>query len=53
MTTKPRTIMASAMAVEALGIMRRNSITQLIVLNEEGRYAGFVHLHDLIREGLI
>jgi arabinose-5-phosphate isomerase len=53
MTAGPKTITASAMAVEALDMMRRNSITQLIVLNEAGQYVGFVHLHDLIREGLI
>ncbi|MCB0558219.1 MAG: CBS domain-containing protein, partial [Phaeodactylibacter sp.] len=38
---------------KALQMMRQNSITQLIVVNEQGQYRGFVHLHDLIREGLI
>jgi arabinose-5-phosphate isomerase len=32
--------------------MRRNQITQLIV-EEKGQYSGVIHLHDLIREGLL
>lgn len=53
MTPAPKTIQADAMAVKALQLMRSSSITQLIVVKESGEYAGFVHLHDLIREGLI
>ncbi|MCB9036917.1 MAG: KpsF/GutQ family sugar-phosphate isomerase [Lewinellaceae bacterium] len=53
MGTTPKVINEDDMAVEALQMMRKNSITQLIVINEQGRYLGFVHLHDLIREGLI
>ena len=52
MTRNPRTIDASSLAVNALDIMRKNNITQLPVL-AEGRYAGVIHLHDLIKEGLI
>jgi len=52
MTPTPKTIQPDALAVKALEIMRQNSITQLIVLDRE-RYLGMVHLHDLIREGLI
>lgn len=48
----PRTIPAEALAVTALEIMRQNNITQLVVL-ENGHYQGVVHLHDLIREGLL
>lgn len=53
MTPNPKTILAGEMAVKALNIMRQNSITQLIVVDEHDRYLGVVHLHDLIREGLI
>ncbi|MCB0580211.1 MAG: KpsF/GutQ family sugar-phosphate isomerase [Phaeodactylibacter sp.] len=53
MSPAPRVISDEEMAVKALQMMRRNSITQLIVTDKEGRYLGFVHLHDLIREGLI
>ncbi len=52
MTQNPKTINADALAVKALEIMRAHSITQLIVL-KNGKYAGIVHLHDLIREGLL
>jgi arabinose-5-phosphate isomerase len=52
MTRTPRTIEASALAVDALDTMRKNNITQLPVLDNE-RYVGVIHLHDLIKEGLI
>ncbi len=51
----PKTIVADALAVEALEKMRQASITQLIVINSENerKYLGMVHLHDLLKEGLI
>ncbi len=52
MTMNPKTIGSSEMAVTALDMMRQNSITQLIVVDEE-KYVGVVHLHDLVKEGLI
>lgn len=52
MGTSPKTIASNALAVEALDVMRNNNISQLLVL-ENDRYAGIVHLHDLIREGII
>ena len=53
MTARPKTIRPDAMAVQALNLMRQNSITQLLVTDKRNRYLGVVHLHDLIREGLI
>lgn len=53
MTTSPKTINADALAVNALKLMRENSISQLVVVDEAQHYQGFIHLHDLIREGLI
>ncbi len=53
MTRNPKTIRAAALAIDALELMRRHSITQLIVVDEEGGYLGFVHLHDLVKEGLL
>jgi arabinose-5-phosphate isomerase len=52
MTTTPKTIGPEELAVNALDTMRKKSITQLAVI-ENGKYLGFIHLHDLIREGLI
>lgn len=52
MTVTPRKIAAEAMAVEALDTLRNFDITQLVVA--DGRqYLGVLHLHDLVREGLI
>jgi arabinose-5-phosphate isomerase len=52
MTMNPKTIEADAMAVEALDTLRTNDISQLVITNGRS-YAGFIHLHDLIREGII
>jgi len=52
MTTTPKTINPDELAVNALDLMRKMSITQLVV-TDKGKYLGFIHLHDLIREGLI
>lgn len=52
MTKTPRTVDASTLAVGALDLMRKNNITQLPVI-DEGKYVGVIHLHDLIKEGLI
>ncbi|MCB0663756.1 MAG: KpsF/GutQ family sugar-phosphate isomerase [Saprospiraceae bacterium] len=52
MTAGPKYIEANALAVKALEMMRKYSITQILVA-ENGKYVGMVHLHDLIREGLI
>lgn len=53
MTLNPKTITADALAVEALDRLRKFDISQLVVVTGEMEYNGFVHLHDLIREGLI
>ena len=54
MTPLPKTIEPDALAVEALARMRQYSITQLLVVHADTQYyAGVIHLHDLLREGLI
>jgi len=52
MSEHPKTIKNSAMAIEALELLENNDITQLIAL-ESGKYAGIVHLHNLVKEGII
>ncbi|MGE5106521.1 MAG: KpsF/GutQ family sugar-phosphate isomerase [Sphingobacteriales bacterium] len=52
MSINPKSIEADQLAVDALDLMRKHNISQLIVL-QNGLYAGLLHLHDLIREGLI
>ncbi|MEL7021598.1 MAG: KpsF/GutQ family sugar-phosphate isomerase [Bacteroidota bacterium] len=48
----PKTVPTELLAIEALDIMRTNSITQLVVVQAE-RCVGVIHLHDLLQEGLI
>jgi len=52
MNKNPKTIEMSALAVEAMALLEKHHISQLVV-TDKGNYAGFVHLHDLIREGII
>jgi arabinose-5-phosphate isomerase len=51
MCSNPKTINYDAMAVAALETMERNNITQLLV-EKNNEYAGIIHLHDLIKEGI-
>jgi arabinose-5-phosphate isomerase len=48
----PKTIEETELAAAALELMRQHDITQLVVTNN-GQYSGMLHLHDLIKEGLI
>ncbi|MEZ4918692.1 MAG: KpsF/GutQ family sugar-phosphate isomerase [Saprospiraceae bacterium] len=52
MSKGPKTIGPEALAIDALTQMRQHSISQLIV-EEAGKYLGIIHLHDLVREGLV
>lgn len=52
MSRTPKSIAADALATEALDVLRFNNISQLVVMDNE-IYAGVIHLHDLIREGII
>ena len=52
MTKKPKTIEPDELAVDALDLLRKEEISQLVVSNN-GKYLGIIHLHDLIKEGLI
>ena len=52
MTPQPKTIDPDALAVNALNLMRNHNITQLIVAKDSS-YLGIIHLHDLIKEGII
>ena len=52
MNADPKTIEAGELAIHALDRIRKENISQLIV-QEEGQYRGMIHLHDLLKEGLI
>lgn len=52
MGTNPKCINANAMAVDAKELMEIHGISHLLV-EQDGKYAGVVHLHDLVKEGII
>ena len=52
MTKNPKTVQSSDMVVEAFNILEDFSITQLVVL-EGNEYKGILHLHDILKEGII
>ena len=52
MNKTPKSIDAEELAVNALSIMQHNNISQLVI-TQNGTFFGFVHLHDLIKEGII
>jgi arabinose-5-phosphate isomerase len=52
LSPSPKTIGPTLLAVEALEVLRKNDISQLIVA-ENGKYLGILHIHDLIREGIV
>jgi arabinose-5-phosphate isomerase len=52
MTTMPKTIHPSSLVADALDIMRAHNITQLLV-TENNTYLGVIHLHDILKEGVV
>jgi arabinose-5-phosphate isomerase len=53
MSNNPKKIAANELAVNALLLMQNNNISQLVVVEDTNEYAGIVHLHDLLKEGII
>ena len=52
MSVNPKTIEVYCLAIDALHLMEKNKITQLLA-TKQGEYVGIIHLHNLIQEGLI
>jgi arabinose-5-phosphate isomerase len=52
MSRNPKTVEAEILVAHALDIMRSNNITQLIV-TDKGKYVGIIHLHDILKEGIL
>ena len=52
MTRNPKTIKSTDMAADALNTMENHSITQLVVA-DNGEYKGILHLHDILKEGIV
>lgn len=52
MTVNPKTIKTSDMVADALNILEDFSITQLVVVDND-EYKGVIHLHDILKEGIV
>lgn len=52
MTKNPKMIDSNAMVIDAFNILEDNSITQIVV-TDHGQYKGILHLHDILKEGII
>ncbi len=52
MNKNPKRVEADELAINAMQVLEQYNITQLIV-TDKGKYTGFVHLHDLVKEGII
>lgn len=52
MTKNPKNIDSNILVSEALNILENNSITQLVVL-DNNKYLGVLHLHDILKEGIV
>jgi arabinose-5-phosphate isomerase len=52
MTKNPKAIEADEMAIKAFNLMDENQISQLVV-TKDGKYEGMVHVHDILREGIV
>lgn len=53
MSVSPKTVSEDELAYHAFQKMEKNSITQLVVVGEGGVYKGMVHIHDILREGVV
>jgi arabinose-5-phosphate isomerase len=53
MTSHPKHVLGNLLAMESLSIFKEHKITQLLVVDEENKYEGILHLHDLHKEGII
>jgi len=53
MTKNPKTVSQEELAAKALAIMERYSITALIVLDSKNRPLGIIHLHDILKQGIV
>lgn len=52
MSRHPKTIESNQLAIKALEMMKKHNITSVLV-TKDGNYAGVIHLHDLLKEGII
>jgi len=53
MTKNPKVISRDSLAVSAIQMMETYSITSLVILNEDRTVGGIIHLHDLLKNGIV
>ncbi len=53
MNKNPKSVMPQTTAVDAYLLMKNNNITQLLVHDEVDKYLGVIHIHDILREGIV
>ena len=52
MSLNPKTITVDSLAYDALQIMEKNNINQIIVMDKD-LYIGIVHMHEILKEGIL
>jgi arabinose-5-phosphate isomerase len=52
MSPSPRSLDDAQLAVKGLELLQKHNISQLLLVDGEGKYSGMVHIHDFVREGL-
>ncbi len=53
MTKNPKLIKQDALAARAVEVMEHYNITSLFIVDEENRPQGIIHLHDLLKAGVV
>lgn len=53
MTHNPKTITRDTLAAKAISIMEKQSITSLVVVDRENKPEGIIHMHDLLKAGIV
>ena len=52
MSENPKTIKKGCLAIKALNILKKYNIMQLVIVNDDNKSIGMIHLHDLLKEGI-
>lgn len=53
MSKNPKTVTTRSMVIDAFNSMEDHSITQLLVVDEQNKYQGIIHIHDILKEGIV
>ena len=53
MTQKPKVLSRDTLAAKAVADMEKHSITVIVVADEKNNIEGIIHLHDLLKAGIV